>query len=337
MNRTYTANIGGQVFHIEEDAYNLLQNYIEQLRQTFSCEEEIEIINDIEGRIRELFSEKISDGRQVILISDVNEIIERMGRPQDLSDSSNSSNQASNSENAPQPAAIPEPANAPIRKKLFRNMQDKCFGGVLSGLARFLGWNTSVMRILFVILLIAINKIFLPVFIAYLIAWMVIPPAVTPRQRLMASGMPINIDTIGQEVIAGTPATPATESPLSAFFRCIGYIAIAFCGLIAAAVVITFLIVSIGVIIAMVVGSSAMADWTILRSCEMESISFSSSAIWMAIVWAIAGIILLIGIIWATCSALFNTRSIPNNTLIGAAILEVILVVIGFILYFNIF
>lgn len=53
MKRTFTANIDGQVFHIDEDAYRLLQEYLDQLRLVFGSEEGPEIVADIETRIRE--------------------------------------------------------------------------------------------------------------------------------------------------------------------------------------------------------------------------------------------------------------------------------------------
>ena len=75
MKRTFSANIDGQIFHIDEDAFNLLNNYLEQLRQTFHGNEGSEIVGDIESRIRELFSERIGAGARVIVISDVNNVI----------------------------------------------------------------------------------------------------------------------------------------------------------------------------------------------------------------------------------------------------------------------
>lgn len=43
-----------------------------------------EIVDDIERRISELFAEKLSAGSQVITIADVEEVIARMGKPEDM-------------------------------------------------------------------------------------------------------------------------------------------------------------------------------------------------------------------------------------------------------------
>lgn len=84
MKRTFTANIDGQVFHIDEDAYRLLQEYLDQLRLVFGSEEGPEIVADIETRIREHFSERIAGGCEVIVLADVNKVISTIGRPEEL-------------------------------------------------------------------------------------------------------------------------------------------------------------------------------------------------------------------------------------------------------------
>jgi len=87
MKKTLTVNLGGTVFHIDEDAYRLLDNYLMNLKHHFRKQEGAEeIVNDIENRISELFSEKISKGQQVITLIDAEEVIHRMGKPEDLSD-----------------------------------------------------------------------------------------------------------------------------------------------------------------------------------------------------------------------------------------------------------
>ena len=75
-------NFQGRVIPIEETAYELLKQYIESLTVYFAREEgRDEIINDIEGRIAELFSEKLKNGVSCITDADVNAIIEAMGGP----------------------------------------------------------------------------------------------------------------------------------------------------------------------------------------------------------------------------------------------------------------
>ena len=50
MNKTVNINIGGIVFHIEEQAYEILKNYLASVKQYFSSyEDHNEIVADIEG------------------------------------------------------------------------------------------------------------------------------------------------------------------------------------------------------------------------------------------------------------------------------------------------
>ena len=58
MNKTISINLVRTFFHIDKSAYNLLQQYVEKLKITFSnTQGKQEIIEDIESRIAELFRE----------------------------------------------------------------------------------------------------------------------------------------------------------------------------------------------------------------------------------------------------------------------------------------
>ena len=87
MKKTFNINLGGIVFHIDEDAYELLDKYLSNLRIHFSKEEGAEeIVHDMELRISELFSERLDDKKQVITLTDVEEIIAQMGKPEEFAD-----------------------------------------------------------------------------------------------------------------------------------------------------------------------------------------------------------------------------------------------------------
>ena len=85
MKKTLTVNLGGTVYHIDEDAYVLLDNYLNNLKYHFRSEADAdEIVKDMENRIAELFSEYISRGQQVVTIENVEEVIARMGKPEEI-------------------------------------------------------------------------------------------------------------------------------------------------------------------------------------------------------------------------------------------------------------
>lgn len=78
MKKTLTVNLGGTVYHIDEDAYVLLDNYLNNLRYYFRREEGAEeIVRDIENRIGELFDEYLRNGQQVITVENVEAVIGR--------------------------------------------------------------------------------------------------------------------------------------------------------------------------------------------------------------------------------------------------------------------
>ena len=81
---TFTANIAGTVFHIEEDAYEALKRYLENIRANFSGSAAAnEIMSDVEARIAELFTERLQ-GRNVVMLDDVEHVQGIMGKPEDF-------------------------------------------------------------------------------------------------------------------------------------------------------------------------------------------------------------------------------------------------------------
>ena len=60
MKKALKINLSGQIFHIDEDAYEKLKIYLDRISSHFSnIEESKEIIADIETRIAEIFREKL--------------------------------------------------------------------------------------------------------------------------------------------------------------------------------------------------------------------------------------------------------------------------------------
>jgi phage shock protein PspC (stress-responsive transcriptional regulator) len=202
MKKTLTVNLGGVVFHIDEDAYRLLDEYLCNLKLHFRKQEGAdEIINDIETRISELFSEKISMNTQVITIAYVEEIIERMGKPEELEGDRNDQDdlgENDTSDHGAKHSSYKEMGG--IRKRLYRNPDDKLLGGVISGLAAYLGWDTTLFRLFFLIVLICGVGTLIPV---YLVCWLIIPEARTAAEKLSMRGEEITIENIGKTVTDG--------------------------------------------------------------------------------------------------------------------------------------
>ncbi|WP_372530161.1 PspC domain-containing protein [Ekhidna sp.] len=60
-----------------------------------------------------------------------------------------------------------------MTKRLFRS-NDRMLGGVCAGIAEYLGWDPTLVRIAYIILSIA--SIGFPGMLVYIILWIIMPP-----------------------------------------------------------------------------------------------------------------------------------------------------------------
>jgi phage shock protein PspC (stress-responsive transcriptional regulator) len=189
MNKTVTINIGGLVFHIEEDAFDKLSNYLKSIRNTFNNSDgKDEIMADIEARIAELLKEKLGTYRQVVLISDVSEVINIMGKPEDYSEGT-TSEEKSHSEKD-------ETNSNNTRHRVFRDQDEKVLGGVCSGISYYFGIDPIWLRIGFAIAFFCFGT----GLILYIILCLVIPKAKTTAEKLEMRGEKINVDNIKKSI-----------------------------------------------------------------------------------------------------------------------------------------
>lgn len=182
MKKTFTINISGTVFHIEEDAYDVLQKYLVKLKNHFGSEEEgKEILADIEARIAEIFTEKSPEDKNVITLAGVEEVIETMGTPEDFAEE----------EGEEEEVYI---GTTKRKRRLYRDPEHRVVGGVCGGLAAYFNMDPVVMRIIFVVLLIVTSVV--PALLAYLVLWIAVPKAVTTAQRLEMRGQEATVKNI---------------------------------------------------------------------------------------------------------------------------------------------
>ena len=165
MKKTLNIGIGGKSFIIDEDAHERLKNYLETFRSRLTDEQGSEVMNDIEARIAELLLSNLGSGQQSVSLALVNQITAQLGMPD------GSSTEAE------------EPVNAV--RKLYRDTDDVRIAGVCSGLALYFGIDTSLVRILMLVALIAGSVGFW----LYVILWIAVPKAVTPAQKCELRGL----------------------------------------------------------------------------------------------------------------------------------------------------
>jgi phage shock protein PspC (stress-responsive transcriptional regulator) len=184
MKKIININFHGRVIPIEETAYEILKQYVESLRVYFAKEEgKDEIINDIESRFAELFSERLKKDATCITDEDVNAIIVSMGRPEDFEQDEFAQSGAAEPRTSQtgQQSASSEPTES---RRLFRSENDKILGGVCGGLANYLRIDPAIVRILFA--LISFGGFGAGVLI-YIIMWIAVPSrnlATNIRKRL---------------------------------------------------------------------------------------------------------------------------------------------------------
>ena len=186
MKKNISINISGIVFHIEEDGYDRLKEYLESINGYFSTfEDSKEIIADIESRIAEIFLAKLKDGQQVVTNEDVNSLIATMGTIADfeaIEEQESKGTAETVTEEAQPETEEPEAGTEATQpsKRLYRDTKRKLLGGVAAGIAHYFNIDPMWIRLLFIILLfnifigIEISGI---IIIAYIIGWIVIPPS----------------------------------------------------------------------------------------------------------------------------------------------------------------
>ncbi|MBN9379145.1 MAG: PspC domain-containing protein [Chitinophagaceae bacterium] len=182
MKKIININFHSRVVPIEETAYEILQQYIESLRRHFANEEgRDEIISDIENRIAELFSETLKKGAACITDDDVNAIITSMGRPEDFGDEEPAAAAAGQGTYSQEQQSSQYTSSEP--RRLYRSDNDKILGGVCAGLASYMGIDSAIMRIIFILITFGWGAGFL----LYIILWVVLPTKTLPpaaRKRL---------------------------------------------------------------------------------------------------------------------------------------------------------
>lgn len=184
MKKTFTANLNGTVFHIEEDAFQQLQGYLANIRARLSGSGDAnEIMADIEARIAELLTERLQ-GRQAVLVADVDHIKQVMGQPEDY---------AGDEEPAGPAMTGARSGGYRAHKRFYRDPDDKKLAGVLSGLGHYLGMDPIWLRILFVVLVLAGWGF--PA-VLYFVMWALVPEAITAAEKLEMKGEPVTVDNI---------------------------------------------------------------------------------------------------------------------------------------------
>ncbi|MCB9033587.1 MAG: PspC domain-containing protein [Chitinophagales bacterium] len=192
MIKTYNINLAGQIFNINEDAYEMMSNYFQKIKQYYANDEnKDEIVKDIESRFAEIFYSKGKN--HIITIEDAQSVIQQMGNPEEF-DSDETTDQSQSYSSSQQQDGF----KGMFNKKLYRDMDDRILGGVCSGLSHYFGiQNPLWIRLLFII---SPFITFGTALLIYFILLILMPKAETPSQKLEMMGEPINHDAIKNQI-----------------------------------------------------------------------------------------------------------------------------------------
>lgn len=180
MKITENINLAGLIFTIDQDAFLKLQNYLNAIERYFGAKDEREeIIADIESRIAELFQTQLNKSKEVISMTEVDQVIETLGMPEQIMGEEESggtqrdfySTQKSN--------------------KLYRDPDNRIIGGVCTGLGEYLNIDPVILRVLFAIF----AFIGFGGGIIYIALWIILPPAVSVQDKFEMKGYKVNKKT----------------------------------------------------------------------------------------------------------------------------------------------
>ena len=295
MKKNITINLCGRLFQIDEDAYELLQNYIESLRASFGKQEGgEEIADDIEARVAELFDELKANGIEAITIEHVKDIITRIGKPEELAGEDDTQNAETQNERQEghrydsfRTAANGFRENVRARtagKKLYRNPNDKLLAGVLSGFATYTNTDPTWWRIGYALLILGSNFFLLPLFrflfnggfffsinlsfiLFYIAMAIAMPEAKKPKQVLEMEGKDVTPQSLADVVI--DDQQPVRKKPgllrdiLSVFLKIIIGLFVTIAVIVGAVLGIAFLGVLMTTIFALVMPATIHMPFTL--------------------------------------------------------------------------
>ena len=228
MKKNISINLYGTLYNIDEDAYNLLESYLQSMQRYFGRQEGgEEVADDIEHRVAELLWQRREAGMTAVNIETVKEIIDTIGNAEQIAGESGNEEQGANGEGqyrrstgtensfkenlnqfANEAGRFARDAYDKGRQHInthhfFRRDDDKVLGGVCSGAAVYfdagdsLVWRLSAVLATLLLGLIGVGLI-IPV--AYIALWLLAPVAVTPEDRLRMQGKEITPENLAQQV-----------------------------------------------------------------------------------------------------------------------------------------
>ncbi len=300
-------SISSVAFTLEIDAYETLHNYIESIRLRYAHDEDgEEILSDIEARIAELIL-AVHSAERVVAKPLIDNIIKQMGSVDDICADAT----AGGEEQEQQEPTPKEQPREKIKRRLYRNMDDAPIGGVCSGVAAFVGCDATIVRIIALLLVIfGGSSIWV-----YLILWIIMPAAITARQKLEMRGEPITVASI-KDLYTSMTQSENNRSFISRFTTSLGQLLMIlfkiFMFLILIALIIALIATTVGLY-------SIIACWSTFGGLSDMAVA----------VLALVSIIVFVCLAIYVVLQLMNSREIKGKVIVSTVIIWLILSLIS--------
>ncbi|MCK5820441.1 MAG: PspC domain-containing protein [Bacteroidales bacterium] len=325
MKKTIKINISGQVFNIDEDAYDRLSIYLDKLHLRYNgTQGESEILADIESRITEIIHSRIDNDKQVISIDDVDAAIAILGEPEDFAEMEDGEEENSEAKSGERNGRKYYSGG---RKRLYRDPDNQVVGGVCGGAGEYFGIDPVIIRVLFVIAVLLWGTGLL----IYVLLWIAIPEAKTTAEKLEMKGERINVNNIEKAIrheyegvkeniknIPNSQAYKRTRTGMSSFGRIVAHIFITFFKIIGIIIGASFILAGVALLIGIIGGVLAgqtwlmgdLMDWNEFNLSQVLGLFVDESVAILAIICVLLVIGLpILGLIYGGVKMLFPFRA----------------------------
>ena len=205
MNKTQNISIASLPVIIDDDAYQLLKKYLDNISTKFKDDDLSELQKDVEVRILELLSDQGWKKESSIYKLQIVACIDQIGELEDFEET---------------PKTDSEDARNLADKKLFRDTKNGQIFGVCQGIGEYFGVDPVWVRLVFIILSF-LNGVGIGL---YLIMAIIIPEAKTEFDRSRMRGEPAKLESIAKDLggnISEVIERKAIAKKLNSFFKII--------------------------------------------------------------------------------------------------------------------
>lgn len=204
MKKVINVGLGGRNYTIDEDAFERLNQYLENFRSKLNAATDSEeVMDDLEMRIADLFDKELH-GQQVVSRVIVNRITEQIGMPDGAEESFSADNSTFTGSTENRTSYNSNSAftgnesfehyyDRPMHK-FYLDVDNRLVGGVCAGIAAYLNVDVVLIRVAFLVALLCGGIGLLP----YLIVWIVAPKAITLAQKCEMFGIPATAENMAK-------------------------------------------------------------------------------------------------------------------------------------------